>query len=45
MLATGRGEVLTKLQDLPEAIVVLAKPRNLEVSTAWVYQHYNKKVV
>ncbi len=42
MLATGRGEVLTKLQDLPEAIVVLAKPRNLEVSTAWVYQHYNK---
>lgn len=42
MLATGRGEVLTKLADLPEAIVVLAKPRNLEVSTAWVYQHYNK---
>lgn len=42
MLATGRGEVLTKLADLPEAIVVLAKPRNLEVSTAWVYQHYNR---
>ena len=42
MLATGRGEVLTKLADLPETIVVLAKPRNLEVSTAWVYQHYNK---
>ena len=42
MLATGRGEVLTKLADLPEAIVVLAKPRNLEVSTAWVYQHYDK---
>ncbi|MGM9568467.1 MAG: 4-(cytidine 5'-diphospho)-2-C-methyl-D-erythritol kinase [Phascolarctobacterium sp.] len=42
MLATGRGEVLTKLGDLPEAIVVLAKPRNLEVSTAWVYQHYNR---
>lgn len=42
MLATGRGEVLTKLADLPETIVVLAKPRNLEVSTAWVYQHYDK---
>ena len=42
MLATGRGEVLTKLADLPEAIVVLAKPRHLEVSTAWVYQHYDK---
>ena len=42
MLATGRGEVLTKLADLPETIVVLAKPRSLEVSTAWVYQHYNR---
>ena len=42
MLATGRGEVLTKLADLPETIVVLAKPRHLEVSTAWVYQHYDK---
>lgn len=40
-LATGRGEVLTKLDDLPEAIVVLAKPKDLDVSTAWVYQHYN----
>ena len=42
MLATGRGEVLTKLKDLPQTIVVLAKPKGLEVSTAWVYQHYNK---
>ena len=42
MLATGRGEVLTKLADLPKTIVVLAKPRHLEVSTAWVYQHYDK---
>lgn len=40
-LATGRGEVLTKLDDIPEAVVVLAKPKKLEVSTAWVYQHYN----
>ena len=42
MLATGRGEILTKLADLPKTFVVLAKPRALEVSTAWVYQHYNK---
>ncbi len=42
MLATGRGEVLTKLQDLPQTYVVLAKPRNMEVSTAWVYKNYNK---
>lgn len=42
MLATGRGEILTKLADLPEAMVVLAKPRQLEVSTGWVYQHYNR---
>lgn len=42
MLATGRGEVLTKLSDLPAAWVVLAKPNELEVSTAWVYRHYNR---
>lgn len=41
MLATGRGEVLTKLGDLPLAHVVLAKPKNLEVSTAWVYKNYD----
>lgn len=40
-LATGRGEVLTKLADLPEAIVVLAKPKDLDISTPWVYQHYD----
>lgn len=42
MLATGRGEVLTKLSDLPTAWVVLAKPKELEISTAWVYQNYNR---
>ena len=41
MLATGRGEVLKKLEDLPMTWVVLAKPKNLEVSTAWVYKNYN----
>lgn len=42
MLATGRGEVLTKLEDMPETWLVLAKPRGLEVSTAWVYQHFDR---
>lgn len=42
MLATGRGEVLTKLADMPTTYVVLAKPQNLEVSTAWVYKNYNQ---
>lgn len=41
MRATGRGEKLTRLEDLPQTFVVLAKPRNLEVSTAWVYKHYD----
>lgn len=41
-LATGRGEILTQLADLPQAYVVLAKPKGLEVSTAWVYQNYHK---
>ena len=45
MLATGRGEVLTKLQDMPATYVVLAKPLGLEVSTAWVYKNYNKERV
>lgn len=45
MLATGRGEVLTKLQDMPSTYVVLAKPLGLEVSTAWVYKNYNRRRV
>lgn len=39
MLATGRGEILTPLADLPPCYVVLAKPR-IGVSTAWVYGKY-----
>lgn len=42
MWAQGRGEVLTKLSDIPEQLVVLAKPKGLEVSTAWVYKNYNR---
>ena len=42
MLATGRGEVLTRLSDMPETWVVLAKPR-VSVSTAWAYQNYDEQ--
>ena len=41
MLATGRGEVLERLPDMPECYVVLAKPP-ISVSTAWAYQHYDQ---
>lgn len=39
-LATGRGEVLRRLPELPPLYVVLAKPP-VGVSTAWAYQHYD----
>ena len=42
MLSTGRGEVLTRLSNLPETWVVLAKPR-ISVSTAWAYQNYDEQ--
>ena len=42
MLSTGRGEVLTRLSNLPETWVVLAKPR-ISVSTAWAYQKYDEQ--
>lgn len=45
MLAQGRGEILTKLPNIPEQFVVLAKPKGLEVSTAWVYKNYNPQRV
>ncbi len=38
-LATGRGEVVTALPDIPACWLVLAKPP-VEVSTAWVYGNY-----
>lgn len=40
MLATGRGEVLERLPDMPGMSVVLAKPK-ISVSTAWAYQNYD----
>lgn len=39
-LATGRGEILQRLPDLPVTALVLAKHYSLGVSTAWAYQTY-----
>ena len=41
MLATGRGELLRRLPDLPALFVVLAKPP-VSVSTAWAYKTYDR---
>lgn len=41
-LATGRGEILTPLPDLPPLQLVLAKPA-LEISTPWAYREYDKQ--
>jgi len=40
-LATGRGEVLTKLPDLKKFFVVLLKIRG-EISTAWSYKTFDE---
>lgn len=40
MLATGRGEMLTRLPKFPKTNVVLAKPA-VGVSTAWAYKTYD----
>jgi len=42
-IAKGRGEVILPLPDMPETYVVLAKPKNLDISTAWVYKNYNPR--
>jgi 4-diphosphocytidyl-2-C-methyl-D-erythritol kinase len=41
-LATGRGELLTPLPDLPIQTVILAKPR-VAVSTPWAYREFDKQ--
>ena len=41
-LATGRGEILTPLPDLPDLHLVLAKPP-LEISTPWAYREFDKQ--
>ena len=40
VLATGRGEILTRLPSFPRLSVVLAKPP-VGVSTAWAYKTYD----
>lgn len=42
--ATGRGEILEPLADMPETWLLLAKPR-VAVSTAWVYQNFRNEDV
>ncbi len=42
-IATGRGEQLSPLPDLDHLYVVLAKNRNLMISTAWAYQTYRNQ--
>jgi 4-diphosphocytidyl-2-C-methyl-D-erythritol kinase len=42
-IATGRGEQLNPLPDLENLYVVLAKYRNLPVSTVWAYQTYRQR--
>ena len=43
--ATGRGEILETLPDAPELWLVVAKPRALAVSTAWVYKNFSREGV
>jgi len=42
-LALGRGEQINPLNDLDGVSVILAKYRNLYVSTAWAYQQYRQQ--
>jgi 4-diphosphocytidyl-2-C-methyl-D-erythritol kinase len=42
-LALGRGEEISSLDGLDSATVILAKHRNLYVSTAWAYQTYRQQ--
>ena len=42
-IATGRGEQLDPIHDLENLWVVLAKYRNLAISTPWAYQTYRQR--
>lgn len=42
-IATGRGEILDPLNSFDDLAVVLAKYKNLAVSTAWAYTTYRQK--
>ncbi|MBQ0066855.1 MAG: 4-(cytidine 5'-diphospho)-2-C-methyl-D-erythritol kinase [Phascolarctobacterium sp.] len=40
--ATGRGEILTPLHSAETCWVVLAKPKNIDISTKWAYTEFDK---
>ena len=42
-IATGRGEKITPLPDLQDIWVILAKYKNLSVSTPWAYKSYREQ--
>ncbi|BAW97495.1 4-diphosphocytidyl-2C-methyl-D-erythritol kinase [[Synechococcus] sp. NIES-970] len=42
-IATGRGEILDPITDLDGIPIVLAKYRNIAVSTPWAYQTYREQ--
>ncbi|PZO38183.1 MAG: 4-(cytidine 5'-diphospho)-2-C-methyl-D-erythritol kinase [Pseudanabaena frigida] len=42
-LATGRGESLSPLPDLIDLVLVICKPRNIAISTAWAYQTFRSQ--
>ena len=45
MLAIGRGEKLSPLPDLQPVAIVLGKPQDLSVATAWAYKSYREQHV
>jgi 4-diphosphocytidyl-2-C-methyl-D-erythritol kinase len=42
-LATGRGEILSPLPDLTDLVLVICKPRNIAIATAWAYQTFRSQ--
>lgn len=40
--AKGRGEILTHYNNAENTIVVLAKPKNISISTKWAYAEFDK---
>jgi len=43
VLATGRGEILSPLPDLKDLVLVICKPRQISIATAWAYQTFRKQ--
>ena len=42
-LATGRGEILSPLPDLADLVLVICKPRQIAIATAWAYQTFRSQ--